>query len=58
MLVGIGFLTVITAAITSTFVARSRLETALPAPETATADELRQMNKRLERIEAAVTRPQ
>jgi voltage-gated potassium channel len=54
MLLGIGFLTVITAAITSTFVARSRQARSnadLPA-----AKQLQQMNERLKRIEAALTR--
>jgi voltage-gated potassium channel len=54
MLFGIGFLTVVTAAITSTFVARSRIETR-PASETPAAEQLRQLNERLERIEAALT---
>ena len=54
MLFGIGFLTVITAAITSTFVARSRPErTASAAP---TAEQLRALDERLARIEAALTR--
>ena len=54
MLLGIGFLTVITAAITSTFVARSRQT---PADiGTPTAEQLRLMNERLERIEAVLTR--
>jgi voltage-gated potassium channel len=57
MLFGIGFLTVITAAITSTFVSRSRLERTSPDVETATAEQLRQIERRLERIEAALTRP-
>jgi voltage-gated potassium channel len=52
MLVGIGFLTVITAAITSTFVSRSRLEPASTDAETSIAEQLRQINARLERIEA------
>jgi voltage-gated potassium channel len=52
MLVGIGFLTVITAAITSTFVSRSRLEPAPSDAETSIAEQLRQINARLERIEA------
>lgn len=52
MLVGIGFLTVITAAITSTFVSRSRLEPAPTDAETSIAEQLRQINARLERIEA------
>jgi voltage-gated potassium channel len=51
MLVGIGFLTVITAAITSTFVSRSRLEPADTDAETSVAEQLRQINARLERIE-------
>ena len=54
MLFGIGFLTVITAAITSTFVSRSRLDSgadaATPAPE-----QVRHLDERLERIEAAVS---
>jgi voltage-gated potassium channel len=56
MLLGISFLTVITAAITSTFVARSGRERALSDAETATAEQLRQLDSRLERIEAALTR--
>ena len=54
MLLGIGFLTVITAAITSTFVSRSE-ETSTDA-DTAAAEQLQQMNERLERIEAALSR--
>jgi voltage-gated potassium channel Kch len=54
MLVGIGFLTVITAAITSTFVSRSRREQAPSGPTTPTEEQLRQINGRLERIEAAL----
>jgi voltage-gated potassium channel len=53
MLLGIGFLTVITAAITSTFVSRSRRPSS--DADTPTAEQLRQMNERLERIEAALT---
>jgi voltage-gated potassium channel len=54
MLLGIGFLTVITAAITSTFVSRSRM---LPsAADQPAAEQLQQMNERLERIEATLTR--
>jgi voltage-gated potassium channel len=56
MLVGISFLTVITAAITRAFVARSNLERARSAAETPAAEQLRQLDRRLERIEAAVTR--
>ena len=55
MLVGIGFLTVITAAITSTFVARSRREQAPSGATTPTDEQLRQIAGRLERIEAALT---
>ena len=54
MLVGIGFLTVITAAITSTFVSRPRQ---IPSgADQPAAEQLQQMNERLERIEAALTR--
>ena len=54
MLLGIGFLTVITAAITSTFVSRARQT--LSDPDNPTAEELREINERLERIEAALAR--
>ena len=57
MLLGIGFLTVITAAITSTFVSRSRREQAQSDAETAMAEQFRQLDSRLERIEAALRRP-
>ena len=64
MLFGIGFLTVITASITSTFVARSRLEHSVSTSEAPTTEQfrqldaqLRQLDERLERIEAALTRP-
>jgi voltage-gated potassium channel len=53
MLLGIGFLTVITAAITSTFV--SRTEHAPSEIEIATAQQLREIDARLARIEAALT---
>ena len=53
MLLGIGFLTVITAAITSTFVSRSRQVSS--DADTSSAEQLRQINERLERIEAALT---
>ena len=56
MLLGIGFLTVITAAITSTFVSRSRREQAPSDVETAMAEQFRQLDSRLERIEAALRR--
>jgi voltage-gated potassium channel len=59
MLVGIGFLTVITAAITSTFVSRAKREQVPSDLEVATAEQLREiesrLDSRLERIEAAVT---
>jgi voltage-gated potassium channel len=59
MLVGIGFLTVITAAITSTFVSRAAGGQASSDVEVATAQQLREiesrLDSRLERIEAAVT---
>jgi voltage-gated potassium channel len=55
MLFGIGFLTVITAAITSAFVSRSHLERTSLDAETPTAEQLRELDRRLERIEAALT---
>jgi len=54
MLVGIGFLTVINAAITSTFVSRSSREQAVIGAATS-MPELREIAERLERIEAALT---
>jgi hypothetical protein len=51
---GIGFLTVITASITSTFVSRSRHEPS--GADAAMAEQLRQLDTRLERIEAALNR--
>jgi voltage-gated potassium channel Kch len=54
MLLGIAFLTVITASITSTFVSRSQHEPS--DTETAIAEQLRQLDSRLERIEAALSR--
>ena len=56
MFFGIGFLTVITAAITSTFVERSRVEQEQAEPETLTVDHFHQLERRLERIEAALAR--
>ena len=55
MVVGIGFLTVITAAITSAFISRSRREQKRADAEAPTADQLRQIDNRLERIEAALS---
>ena len=60
MLLGIGFVTVITAAITSSFVAR--LATAAQRREppgergSFRCDHLRKIDERLERIEAALAR--
>ena len=57
MFVGIGFLTVVTAAITSTFVAQARRVDQAPSDvETAMVDQLRQLDSRLEGIEAALDR--
>jgi voltage-gated potassium channel len=56
MLLGISFLTVITAAITSSFVSRSRREQAPSDASTAMAEQFRQLDSRLERIEAALSR--
>ena len=57
MLLGIGFLTVVTAAITSTFVAHARRVDQTPSDvEAAMVEQLRQLDARLERIEAAVGR--
>ena len=56
MLLGISFLTVITAAITSAFVARARVEQAGSDAGPPTAEQLREIDKRLERIEAALNR--
>ena len=53
MLLGIGFVTVITAAITSSFVARSRQELAGGGDE-STLSQLQAIDERLERIEAAL----
>lgn len=55
MLVGIGFLTVITAAITSGFVSRSRRDQTSSGAANPTEEQLRQIAGRLERIEAALT---
>jgi F0F1-type ATP synthase delta subunit len=55
MLVGVSFLTVITASITSAFVDRSRREQETPDADVTTATQLQEMNGRLERIEAALS---
>ena len=54
MLLGIAFLTIITASITSTFVSRS--QDGPSDTETAMAEQFRQLDSRLERIEAALSR--
>jgi voltage-gated potassium channel len=54
MLFGIGFLAVITAAITSTFVARSAQRAQGLEAEAPTAEQVRGLDRRLERIEAAL----
>ena len=56
MLLGIGFVTVITASITGAFVARSRREQNLE-PGPSTADSIEEIIKRLERIEASLASP-
>ncbi len=56
MLFGIGFLAVITAAITSTFVARNAQREDRLDAEPPTAEQIRGLDRRLERIEAAVDR--
>jgi len=55
MLVGIGYLTVITAAITSTFVSRSEAVRGPSDAEAAAAQQLREIDARLARIEATLT---
>ena len=56
MLFGIGILTVITAAITSTFVSRSQIEQKASAGEPARAEHLRRIEQRLDRMEAELDR--
>ena len=56
MLLGIGFITVITAAITSTFVARSSSPPHAPG-EDPSAERQARIEERLERIEAALREP-
>jgi voltage-gated potassium channel len=56
MLLGIGFITVITASITSAFVERSRQQERPGGPDSvATAEQLQNIDARLERIEAALS---
>jgi len=54
MLVGIGFITVITASITGAFVERSRRDNEAPGGA-GSAEQLRQIDERLARIEAALS---
>ena len=54
MLLGIGFITVITASITGAFVARSGREQHLEGTDATSAEQLRQIDQRLARIEAAL----
>jgi voltage-gated potassium channel len=56
MLLGVAFLTIITASITSTFVSRRGREETPKGGEPATAEQVRQLDSRLERIEAALSR--
>ena len=56
MLLGVAFLTVIIASITTTFVRRMRGEDRPMGGEPATAEQFRQLDGRLERIEAALGR--
>ena len=57
MLLGIGFVTVITASITGTFVSRSRQKEHEGQPANISADQLADIIVRLERIEAGMRRP-
>jgi voltage-gated potassium channel len=54
MLFGIGFVTVITASITGAFVERSRRDQQAAGGEAASAEQLRKIDERLDRIEAAL----
>ena len=56
MLFGIGFLAVITAAITSTFVARNAQRADGLDAEPPTAEQVRGLDRRLELVEAALER--
>ena len=56
MLFGVAFLTVVTASITSSFVERSRRDRGPSDAEAAIAEQLRQLDQRLERIEDALRR--
>ena len=54
MLLGIGFITVITASITSSLVTRSGREERAAGDHAPSAEQLRKIDERLERIEAAL----
>jgi voltage-gated potassium channel Kch len=54
MLIGIGFITVITASITSGFVARWQQEQSRDGSNAPSAEQLRSIDERLARIEAAL----
>ena len=57
MFVGIGFLTVVTAAITSTFVAQARRVDQTPSDvETAIVEQLHQLDSRLARVDSRLER--
>jgi voltage-gated potassium channel len=56
MLLGIGFVTVITASIASSFVSRSITPKSSAADDPASVEHLRMIDERLERIEAALAR--
>jgi len=56
MLLGIGFITVITAAITSSFVSRARLERS-QGEDVSLPEQFTKIDERLARIEEAVRRP-
>jgi voltage-gated potassium channel len=56
MLAGIGFLTVITAAITSSFVSHSRFPQTPTKDDAPTAEQLRKIDERLERMDEQLER--
>ena len=56
MLLGIGFVTVITASITSSFVERTRRERQLAEGGVPSTELLKRIDERLERIEAALSK--
>jgi voltage-gated potassium channel len=56
MLLGIGFITVITAAITSSFISRARLEQPPTDASASLAEQLKKIDERLEWIETALAK--